>query len=282
MKKILALLISAAVLSAPALAGPHRHHFHVPHAAVSMDALDVLFKYDADKDHALSESELEAYKKDGLKFADAIKASVKTLAEADTNKDGAVSFDEFLALSKVEPIAGFMPPPPPPHHGRHHGPKPHHGPHGGPGADGPKGHAAGDKHPPKPHDGPGDKPPHGPHHGHGGPHHGHGGPHHGHGPMGMPPVPNGMEFMEFSFFDKDHDGRLSAEEYAQFAERQKSKSENVRALFDGLNFKSLDLNQDGGVTASELGHYAVGVMLQSAPNYKDRAHRHPHGGKDKK
>lgn len=259
MKKIICIAVSAALLSAAAVAGPHGAHHAGPghHFGPKLNVMDVMFNLDGDKNGVLSEKELNAYKDMAAKYSEAEKKAVKDFAELDLNKDNFISFDEFLTLPKVEKIAGMKPAPP---HGMHHGPQGgHHGPHGD--------HAGPDMPPPPP----------GGHHAHHGPHGHHG--HHGH--HGMPPMPNLRQFKSFNRYDADHDGRLNQQEYKAYAEARIVRAEKFSKLVSGMDFKTLDLNQDGGISGMELGTYVKTEKLRSAASYKDWP-KPQADGKDKK
>ncbi len=108
-------------------------------------------------------------------------------------------------------------------------------------------------------------------------------PVHRHGPHGhhMPPPPHGVhghhrapmpnmkEFRSFNRFDLDHDGKLSRDEYAAFVDVKTKKNEKLRNLVQGMDFKTVDLNSDGGLSFKELDVYVKAKRLADAPSYKD-------------
>ncbi len=238
-------LLSTAVLAVPPLPNPH-------HNGIRLNVMDVMINCDADRNMVLDQKELDGYKQLIGKYTAEVQTSLKPFAELDANKDNFITFDEYLAIPKVAQVPGLKPVHRHGPHGRHMPPPPHgeHGHHMPPPPHGEHGHHM----PPPPHGEHGHHMPPPPHGVHG---------HH------RAPMPNMKEFRSFNRFDLDHDGKLSRDEYAAFVDVKTKKNEKLRNLVQGMDFKTVDLNSDGGLSFKELDVYVKAKRLADAPSYKD-------------
>lgn len=200
--------------------------------------------YDQDKNHYLDEKEFSSYIDAAKEYAILQEKSIQTFNSLDLNKDTFVSFDEFIKFKPAEfkPEFAIM-----------HHPRPHH--------------EHFDSKPPIPHgermqnnDQKKDSI----------------------GKDEWRKQPNSFDedfekimkndfvFKCFNFHDKNHDGKLSAEEYGLFYQNQLLELVTFKAFVDGLSLKNLDANGDGVISSKEIKYYRDGLLVKKAPTYNSK------------
>lgn len=243
MKYLSTTLVSTAVVAAmactSALAFPEGPHGHpgphgMPgqHSKVCPSIKHTFMKVDTDRDMVLDSNEQKAFSTELLKDVTEKQKLIISFKDADTDKNGFITYDELVKVMPAPPKMGGHPNKP-------------------------------NKPDVKPNDQKprGDRPEKPQQFGH---HEGFGpGPH----DMNQPPMPP-MDpvLMHLHMFDKDRDFKLSEKEYNDFNTTRQIKLDNVK--FVANNIAKADLNNDGVVTMQELKNFAKQQNLKTAPAFK--------------